>query len=525
MAIVESKMLVEKWSPLIESTKARKVKNPEVMARLLENTESVLAEAATTLGDISQYTPIIVPAVRRVVPNLLANEIVGVQAMNGPTGYAFAIRFAYDGAGAKQDINGNHAYPTGGTGVQKNSQAFLGFAVVLASAATGVVVGQKVYLDDGSTTIGTVAHVEANKVLIDLVTVYPAGDSVAAAGTHYIDRSIIYTLAGASVQDLTGAGVLKFGAKSGTSSTVNGAAITVAFNNEAGYNLIFSNYIPKYATGTAEYLERTAMKTMKMKIERFAIEARTRKLKAEYSIELAQDLKAVHGLDAEAEIINMLEYEITAELDRELVEAIYANTTNAGTWSYGTAGIYAGGASPVGTGAVPASGFYGVADGRNEMEKFRTLYTRIIREANAVAIATRRGAANFIICSVNVATALQTMQNFMYSAVPGNVEVTIGIAKLGTLDSRFTVYLDTFAYDDFFVVGYKGNSAWDSGLLYCPYVPLMIQRVTDPNTFQPLVGMQVRDAIAGNLLGAEKYYRKVSCSFQGSSLLSGNYYL
>lgn len=500
----DSKMLVEKWEKLIDSPKARAVKSKEGMARILESQEQYLQEAATTLGDISQYTPILVPAVRRIVPNLLANEIVDVQPMNGPTGYAFALRFGYDGAGMKKDINTQHNYPNATRSVQKNSQAFLGFAVVLSTPVT-CAVGDLVKIAD-NTTVGKVAHVEGSKILVDL----------SETATHYFDKGIIFTNAGVAVQTVVSASSLKFDGNSGTP--------VVSFNNEAGYNLIFSSYIPSLATGSAEYLARANMKTMKMRIERMAVEAQTRKLKAEYSIELAQDLKSVHGLDAEAELINILEYEITAELDRELVEAIYANTTDGGTWSYGTAGVYGGGAAPVGTGAVPASGFYGVADGRNELEKFRTLYTRIVREANAVAISTRRGAANFIICSLNVATALQTLQNFMYAAVPGSIETTIGVAKIGTLDGRFTVYLDTFAYDDFFVVGFKGASKWDSGIIYCPYVPLMIQKVTDPSTFQPLIGMQTRDSIVGSMWGAEKYYRKVVCNFAGSNLMSGNYY-
>lgn len=501
--MAESKLLVEKWEKLIDSPKARPVKNKESMARILESQEQYLQEAATTLGDISQYTPILVPAVRRIVPNLLANEIVDVQAMNGPTGYAFALRFGYDGAGMKKDINAQHNYPNATRTVQKNAQAFLGFAVILATP-TAAVVGNSVKISDG-TVIGTIAHVEGNKVLVDL----------SVTGTHYFDKGIVFTNAGVAVQTVIATGSLLLNDVAGTP--------VASFNNEAGYNLIFSSYIPSLATGSAEYLARANMKTMKMGIERFAVEAQTRKLKAEYSIELAQDLKAVHGLDAEAELINILEYEITAELDRELVEAIYANTTDAGTWSYGTVGVYGGGVSPVGTGAVPASGFYGVADGRNELEKFRTLYTRIIRESNAVAISTRRGAANFVICSINVATALQCLQNFMYAAVPGSVETTFGVAKIGTLDGRFTVYLDTFAMDDFFVVGYKGGKM-DSGLIYCPYVPLMIQKVTDPTTFQPLIGMQTRDSIIGNMWGAEKYYRKVSCNFAGSNLMIGNYF-
>jgi hypothetical protein len=253
------------------------------------------------------------------------------------------------------------------------------------------------------------------------------------------------------------------------------------------------------------------MKSMKMSLERFAVETQSRKLKAEYSMELAQDLKNIHGMDAEAELINILEYEISAELDRELCDAIHQNCTPAGTWAYGTTGNIV--ANTVNT-----------ADGRWEIEKFRTLYTRIIREANAVALQTRRGSANFIICSLNVASALETLSNFMYSAIPGNVEPQLGVAKVGTLDGRFTVYLDTFATTDFFIVGYKGNSAFDTGIIYCPYVPLQIQKVTDPNTFQPLIGFMTRDAIVGNLWGAERYYRKVKVDFTGSSFITGSYY-
>jgi hypothetical protein len=535
--MVTSKMLVEKWTPLIESEKARKVKNPEVMALVLENQENSLNEQASTgLGDIAQYTPILVPAVRRIFPNLLANEICGVQALNGPTGYAFALRFGYEGAGGKRNLTGttgvgsvgNPNYPNASRSVQKNAQAFGGFAAVIttktAGAGTPVAMirdtnaqtittpGSDVYL--GATKIGTVAVYEpvtsgsAGKVLVDL-------DGVA---THYFDNGAIYLANGSLVGTVA---ALNFGAV----ATSENWTVVAVFNNEAGYNMIFSSdaYFNYASTAASEYQKRNSMKSMKMSMEKFAVDVQSRKLKAEYSIELAQDLKAVHGMDAEAELINILEYEISAELDRELVEAIYANTTSAGTWTYGTAGVYAAN-NPSAT-AFNQFGAYGVADGRFEMEKFRTLYTRIVREANAVAIATRRGAANFIICSLNVASALECLSNFMYSAVPGNVETTIGVAKIGTLDGRFTVYLDTFAYDDFFVVGYKGNTAFDTGIIYCPYIPLMVQKITDPDTLQPVIGMQCRDAIVGNMWGAEKYYRKVTCSFAGSSLVQGNYYI
>jgi hypothetical protein len=533
MEKVSSKMLVEKWTPLIESEKARTVKNKEVMAQILENQEASLNESGSTaLGDIAQYTPILVPAVRRIFPNLLANEICGVQALNGPTGYAFALRFGYENAKGKKNINGSGiVYPTAPRAVQKNSQAFGAFAAVLtgvtgsATTATtntfsaGVISGgDKVFI--GTTEVGTLSIVESasqgTKVLINLTS------SGTASLDYYADTIngvVSVVTAAAPTTPITGTIALSKG-------LVGAAYLTgtpvVTFNNEAGFNLVFTSqaYFNYASTASAEYQSRSTMKSMKMSMEKFAVDVQTRKLKAEYSIELAQDLKQVHGVDAEAELINILEYEISAELDRELVEAVYSNVTSAGTWAYGSVGQYT---------STPATGnafsINGIADGRYEMEKFRTLYTRIVREANAVAIATRRGAANFIICSLNVASALECLSNFMYSAVPGNVETTIGVAKIGTLDGRFTVYLDTFAYDDFFVVGYKGNTAFDTGIIYCPYVPLMVQKITDPDTLQPVIGMQCRDAIVGNMWGAEKYYRKVTCNFAGSSLVQGNYYV
>lgn len=521
------KTLVKKWAKLIEakdSRTAKPVKDVDGMAQLLENQEAwLLSEASSTsLADISQFTPILVPAVRRILPNLLANEIVGTQPLSGPTGYAYALRYAYEGAKGKININGANNgvlnYPgsaasgsplSGASRVQKNVFGFGGIALVLSGSVAATVGGNFVITGgSGAGTYGKIALVQTDggqgvtKVLIDLdTTTYPTGSIAVYAAL-----------------DASGVTAVTLGS---TSITLSGNPIIGRFNNEAGYNLIFGTaYTPYDETAAAEYQTRDQMKSMKMGIERFAVEAQTRKLKAEYSIELAQDLKNVHGLDAEAELINIIEYEIAAELDRDLVDAIHANSTPAGNWYYGPVGQI----QVASTGSTAITTPVQTSDGRWEMEKFRSLYTRIVREANAVAISTRRGAANFIIASLNVVSALETLSNFMYSQVPGNVEPQFGVAKVGTLDGRFTVYLDTFAFTDFFIVGYKGTSAMDTGIVYCPYVPLQIQKLTDPSTFQPIIGFMTRDAICGNLFGSEKYYRKVACDFTGSSFISGQYF-
>jgi Major capsid protein Gp23 len=530
-------VLLEKWQPLVESKKAKPIKNVEAMTQLLENQEQWLLQEAgsTALADISQYTPILVPAVRRIFPNLLANDIVGVQPMTGPTGYAFAIRFGYETGktgSAKNNLNGAVQYPNSinGSGnlvgtdrMQKPDQSFNSIALVLkGNVPTATGVGTFTFDADGAGAGAAVVYGDVvlaeydkgqnvTKVLIQLTGNQSTADSLAvrtALKTATLGTTTI-TVGGAAQTLETATATL----------TANQTTVLAFFNNEAGFNLVFGTaYAPYMATSTAEYLDRTAMKSMKMSVERFAVTAETRKYKAEYSLELAQDLKNVHGLDAEAELINIMEYEVAAELDRDLVDIIHQNSTNAGSWFYGNPGQLMGKNSDLA--GTPSQ----TADGRWELEKFRTLYTRIVREANAVALSTRRGSANFIIASLNVVSALETLSNFMYSAVPGNVEPQIGVAKVGTLDGRFTVYLDTFAFNDFFIVGYKGASAMDTGIVYCPYVPLQIIKVTDPNTFQPAIGFQSRDAIMGNLWGAEKYYRKVFCDFTGSSFISDQYY-
>lgn len=479
----EKNVLLEKWQPLIESNKAKAVGNKEAMAQLLENQEKyVVEEAQNVAGDVAQYTPILVPTLRRIFPNLLANEIVGVQPMTMPTGYAYALRYAYaKGAGvnnANLDRGKFNRFTPGG-----GAKPTFGSAAIIFGAGVVPVVGDAVAVSPAGDAIGTVLYVEGNKALIGFA---PGVTSV--------------TVVGGTVDLAT-------------------VAVPVSFvmDNEAGFNLIFKNYAQVLSTADGEQLgahPTEEFRSMKMSLERVSVEAMTRKLKAEYTIELAQDLKAVHGLDAEAELINILEYEITAEIDRELVDQINGSATVAAGWSYGDVGQWV---------ADTAAGA-GKADGRWEAEKFRTLYTKIVREANAIALTSRRGVGNFIIASTNVVTALESLSTFMYSAVPGSVGVTLGVAKVGVLDGRFTVYLDTFAMTDYVTVGYKGPGAFDTGVIYCPYVPLMLQKVTDPATFQPKIAFMTRDAIAGNLFGAGNYYRTFAADFTGSTLGGPQFY-
>jgi len=472
----QSKMLVEKWDQLIESPKAKVVGNKEAMAQLLENQEKyVLEEAQNVAGDVAQYTPILVPAVRRIFPNLLANEIVGVQPLSMPTGYAYALRYSYaKGTGVANpqlDRGMTNRFNLNANKPLFGSVAFIVDGNIVANEGDAVT-------DAAAVAIGTVAYVEDNKVLVQLT----APGAIAAGATSIVIGASTYP-------------------------------VTFVMDNEAGFNLIFKNYAQVLSTAQGEQLGKpgTDFRSMRMSLERTSVEAMTRKLKAEYTIELAQDLKAVHGLDAEQELINILEYEISAEIDRELVDQINSIATPAAAWSYGSTGQWAAPAAPA-------------ADGRWEQEKFRTLYTKIVKEANAIALTSRRGAGNFIIASTNVCTALEGLSSFMYSAVPGQVQATLGVAKVGVLDGRFTVYLDTFAMTDYVTVGYKGPGQFDTGVIYCPYVPLQLMKVTDPETFQPKIAFMTRDAITSNLFGAQNYYRTFAVDFTGSSLAGVQFY-
>ena len=278
---------------------------------------------------------------------------------------------------------------------------------------------------------------------------------------------------------------------------------------ESGFDM---NSFRGFLTGTAEGLGdtgNTQFRQMAFSIERIAVEAKTRALKAEYTTELAQDLKAVHGLDAESELANILSTEILNEINRELITTIYRVAKT--------------GASQADLTNYPTGGIYDLntdSDGRWSAERFRGLMFQIEREANIIAKETRRGKGNFLICSSDVASAL-TMGGFLNlaPAMTANLEVDdTGNTFVGVLNNKIKVYIDPYAKlgVNFCVVGYRGTSAYDAGVFYCPYVPLQMVRAVDQNTFQPKIGFKTRYGMVSNpfaentdinALGGNQYYR------------------
>jgi len=276
-------------------------------------------------------------------------------------------------------------------------------------------------------------------------------------------------------------------------------------------------------TGDAEILGDTAgnnFNEMAFSIEKVTVTAKSRALKAEYSLELAQDLKAIHGLNAEAELANILSTEILAEINREVIRTIYKVAEQGAVQNVATPGIF----------DLDID-----SNGRWSVEKFKGLLFQIERDANAIAQRTRRGKGNIVLCSADVASALTMAGVLDYTpALNSNLNVDdTGNTFAGVLMGKFRVYIDPYAANltaanaspgnQYYVVGYKGSSPYDAGLFYCPYVPLQMVRAVGENTFQPKIGFKTRYGMVANpfaegatqglgrlQVNANRYYRRVA---------------
>jgi len=276
-------------------------------------------------------------------------------------------------------------------------------------------------------------------------------------------------------------------------------------------------------TDNAEKLDgtgNTAFNQMAFSIEKVTVTAKSRALKAEYSLELAQDLKAIHGLNAEAELANILSTEILAEINREVIRTIYKTAEQGAISNVATAGQF----------DLDID-----SNGRWSVEKFKGLLFQIERDANAIAQRTRRGKGNIILCSADVASALTMAGVLDYTpALNANLNVDdTGNTFAGTLQGKYKVYIDPYAANltaanatggnQYYVAGYKGTSPYDAGLFYCPYVPLQMVRAVGENSFQPKIGFKTRYGIVANpfaegttvgagalTINTNRYYRRVS---------------
>lgn len=464
-----AKQLLEKWGPVLDYTSKNVAAIEDDHTRLntamlLENQEAWcltteggnVAGASSTGGSVfggnayGQYGPpggissgdtyapgdarlpkILIPMIRRTFPELISNEICGVQPMSGPVGLAFALRYKYSnttlGGGNYLDASGNNSAP------------------------------------------GTHNQVQVN---------YGSGNGTNELGFQYLDTRF-----------------------TGTSSTVL-----------SGNSDVWS--FAAQDSGVAEILKNfeinSNIPTVEVSFEKTAVEAGTRRLGARWSVELEQDLKNMNGIDIDAEITNAMAYEIQAEIDREMIIRMIQTALN----------------QPYGVGYSiwsPAS-----ADGRWMVERNRDFYQRLIIEANRLAVRNRRGAANFIVATPRVCAILEMLPEFQWVPVQGNVNTqATGVAKVGSLGGRFNVYRDTrtevqntnvygsqgysgqTAGVEYALLGYKGSEFYDTGIIYCPYIPVMVQRTIGPNDFAPRVGLLTRYGVVDNIFGANLYYHVI----------------
>ena len=449
---VEKNILTEqalrKWKPVLDHADMAPIADPHrraVTATLLENQEQavrqqMLAEATPTNvygggisnssaeGQIKGYDPILIQLVRRSMPNLMAYDVCGVQAMSAPTGLIFAMRSRYNNqTGSEAFYNEPNASFSGATA---------------NSVAPGITTSQA----------GGLAKANGNQWNgLNNVDPFGYGD----ATTNPLSASGLTT--GSGLRTSVGEGVTP---------------------NEMGFS-----------------------------IERVAVQAATRALAASYSVELAQDLKAVHGLDAETELANILSTEILSEINREVVRNIYRCAKLGAQQSDLYYKTVVGGLSAAGSSAV--GGVYDLiqdSDGRWSAEKFRGLMFQIERECNQIAKDTRRGKGNFIICSADVASAL-AMGGFLNISPALNVSLDVddtGNTFAGTLNGKVKVYIDPYidttanSGANFVCVGYKGTSPYDAGVFYCPYVPLQMMRAVTTDTFQPKIAFKTRYGMVAN---------------------------
>jgi hypothetical protein len=471
--------LLEKWAPVLDysSDSVKEIKDENARlntAILLENQEQWCVQESNTSGTGvfgsnagGQYNPgagiinsgdtyapqdarlpkILIPMIRRTFPELISNEIVGVQPMSGPVGLAFALRYTYNSENLGYGIDGTNPN-IGGT-----------------TTGAGTPPGQNA---TSQLYNGSVAQKEL--------------------GYQFLDTRFT----GASSQRLSGD---------------TGAGWTFSAQDQGVAQILSAFEI----TGNIPQVE--------VRFEKTAVEAGTRRLGARWSVELEQDLKNMNGIDIDSEITNAMSYEIQAEIDREMIIRMIQSALN-------------GGSGPGYSFWSPAS-----ADGRWLVERNRDFYQKLIIEANRIAVRNRRGAANFIVATPRVCAILEMLPEFQWVPVQSDVSTQpVGVAKVGSVGGRFSVYRDTrtevqntgtygnLGYAsgyangiEYALLGYKGSEFYDTGIIYCPYIPIMVQRTIGPNDFAPRVGLLTRYGVVDNIFGANLYYHVVIVSGLGTA--------
>jgi hypothetical protein len=431
--------LIKKWEECKGPMSIKGISDPyikENLSQLLENQErkdmngrDLFTEASdgvvnNTNLDASnanwKFRPVALALMRRTFPDLFANKVVGVQALNTPVGLSYALRFTYDKTG------------TGTEAAWDNPDYYGGYT---GSPGTSAALAQ---------IFGTGALSAQN----------------------------------AGIYDTSGTGL----------ATSAGEALQ-----------IFDGCMSDACSGQAEYRQ------IGLRIDRTPIEAQTRKVATSFSLEAAQDIKAMHGVEIEREMVNVLQYEITAELDRQLLYRMKLASVNTAN----------GGASITSINCATS----GDIDGRWSGEKYMNIVASIIHQANVIATTTRRGPGNFVIVSPTIASCLQAAGH-QFVQYDSKVNPTTVMASIGKLNGSIEVYRDQYARADYALVGYKGPGISDAGIIFSPYIMGLQNRAISPQDFSPRIGVMSRFAITDTLLGSGRYYRLLSF-YNVNSIIAG----
>jgi len=449
----EAKELEQQWSKtgLLEGIKDQYTRS--TTAVLLEN-QRLINETATDTSDISQFKRISIPLVRRIYPQLIANKVVSVQPLLGPTGLVYYLRFRYSSnKGAIRGASNNSGFP--GDDANSLQQLASGDGNLDIFYSHQFIQNETSSTDAGGDTLSVFSPLEHTPVLAGTIT-----------GTIYDGTTAVYTF---TVSENGNSTVVAIGSPAvtitgGNPVTVNltTGEVTVTWDADPGANHVVMSY--EYNMECNQDLPE-----INLVIESEEIAAKTRKLKAVWSYEAQQDLRSQHNLDAEAELTAVLAQEINLEIDREVLTDLRNNAGTVSSWDFNT------------------------ALGDTIKEKYESLYVKVVEVSNVVHRKTLRGGANWLVTSPEVASIFETATAGFAPSPSETFTSSLGIQYVGTVNNRWRLYKDPLFPTSQILMGYKGDSYMDSGYFYCPYVPLtQTPVVLDPESFCPRKGILTR---------------------------------
>lgn len=453
----EAKELEGRWGKtgLLEGIEDRYIRS--ATAVLLEN-QRLINETSTGTDDIAQFKRISIPLVRRIYPQLIANKVVSVQPLLGPTGLVYYLRFRYSSnKGATRGADNNSGFP--GDDANSLMQTADGTANLDIYYSHQYVQNESTNTDAGTLVTSTYAPLEHTPILGGTVTgtVYVGSTAVqtfvvSSAGvftfTNINSPAVYARPTGSTLNTSTGELVLTWwDGASNTAPGANHVVISYEYNMECQQDLPEINLV----------------------IESEEIAAKTRKLKAVWSYEAQQDLRSQHNLDAEAELTAVLAQEINLEIDREVLTDLRNNAGTVSAWDFNT------------------------ALGETIKEKYESLYIKVVEVSNVIHRKTLRGGANWLVTSPEVASIFETATAGFAPAPSETFTSSLGIQYVGSVNNRWRLYKDPLFPSNQILMGYKGDSYMDSGYFYCPYVPLtQTPVVLDPESFCPRKGILTR---------------------------------